>query len=107
MHRPYDFDLAATCRGIAEEVDRLREPLEVRALCRPDGLGVLRLTLGDRLTVAEPTADGRVEVRISGQTAYSIAGELAGLVEWLEITGPADVRDHLATIGRSLVTRYA
>ncbi|MFC6094183.1 helix-turn-helix transcriptional regulator [Saccharothrix lopnurensis] len=106
VRRPDDFDLAESWREIADEVDRRRTPLEVRATCAPDGTARLRMVLGDRLEIGGPTTDGRVEVVIRGYNEYALAGELAGLVEWLEVTGPAGVRDHLASIGSALVERY-
>ena len=53
-----------------------------------------------------PVIDGRIEVVIRGYNEYSLAGELAGLVEWLEVTGPPGVRDHLTLIGKALIDRY-
>ena len=106
VHRPEDFDLAASWREIADEVDRRRTPLEIQATCTPDGMARLRMVLGDRLEVGGATTDGRIEVVIRGYNEYALAGELAGLVEWLEVTGPPGVRDHLASIGNALVERY-
>ncbi|MFF4991440.1 helix-turn-helix transcriptional regulator [Streptosporangium saharense] len=106
VHRPEDFDLAESWREIADEVDRKRTPLEIRAVCVPHGIGLLRIAFGGRLEVGGPTPDGRVEVAIRGQDEHMIAGELAGLVEWIEVTGPPEVRDHLASIGNALVERY-
>jgi predicted DNA-binding transcriptional regulator YafY len=106
VHRPDDFDLAASWREIADEVDRRRTPLEILATCTPDGIARLRMVLGDRLEVGGATTDGRIEVVIRGYNEYALAGELAGLVEWLEVTGPTGVRDHLASIGNALVERY-
>lgn len=106
VHRPDDFDLAASWREIADEVDRRRTPLEIQATCTPDGIARLRMVLGDRLEVGGATTDGRIEVVIRGYNEYALAGELAGLVEWLEVTGPTGVRDHLASIGNALVERY-
>ncbi|MEO1061046.1 MAG: WYL domain-containing protein [Actinomycetota bacterium] len=104
--RPDDFDLAAAWSEIADEIDRRRNPLEVRASCAPDGVDMLRIMLGDRLEVGGATADGRVGVVIRGHSEFVLAGELAWLAEWLEVTSPRGVRDHLAAIGRSLVERY-
>ncbi|OPG09049.1 WYL domain-containing protein [Streptomyces sp. GKU 895] len=106
VNRPEDFDLAASWREITDEVDRRRTPLEIQAVCAPDGIGILRIGLGDRLEVGGTTTDGRVEVVIRGRDEYTLAGELAGLVEWLEVTGPPRVRHHLASIGDALVERY-
>jgi len=107
VHRPEDFDLAGSWREIANEVDRRREPLQIQAACTPDGLGKLRMILGDRLDVGGSMTDGRFEVMIRGYNEYALAGELAGLVEWLEVTGPPGVREHLASIGNALVERYS
>ncbi len=106
VHRPADFDLAASWREIADEIDRKRSPLEIQALCTPDWIGRLRMMLGGRLEVGGPTSDGRIEVVIRGYNEYALAGELAGLVEWLEVIGPPGVRDHLVSIGNALVERY-
>lgn len=106
VHRPEDFDLAASWREIADEVDRKRTPLEIQAACAPHGIGILRTALGGRLDVGGSTTDGRIEIVIRGRDEYTLAGELAGLVEWLEVTGPPGVRDHLASIGNALIQRY-
>lgn len=106
VHRPEDFDLAESWREIADEVDRKRTPLETQAVCAPDGIGLLRMVLGRRLEVGGPTSDGRIEVVIRGHNEYALAGELAGLVEWLDVTGPPGVREHLASIGSALIDQY-
>lgn len=107
VHRPEDFDLAESWREIADEIDRKRTPLEVQAVCAPHAIGILRIGFGDRLEVGGTTTDGRIDVVIRGHDDYTLAGELAGLVEWLEVTGPPGVRDHLASIGNALVERYS
>lgn len=106
VQRPQGFDLAESWREIADEVDRKRTPTEIQAVCAPDGLGMLRMVLGGRLEVGGSMPDGRIEVVIRGHSEYALAGQLAGLVEWLDVTGPQGVRDHLAAIGDALVARY-
>lgn len=106
VRRPEDFDLAESWREIADEVDRRRTPLEVEAVCAPDGMGLLRMLLGPRLDVGGSTTDGRIEVVIRGYNEYAVAGELAGFVEWLEVIGPRSVQDRLASIGEALAERY-
>ena len=107
VQRPEGFDLAKSWREIADEVDRKRTPLEAQAMCAPDGLGLLRIAFGARLEVGGSTPDGRIEVVVRGRDEYTLAGELAWLTEWLEVTGPQGVRDHLASIGGALVARYS
>jgi predicted DNA-binding transcriptional regulator YafY len=107
VRRPEGFDLAESWREIADEVDRKRTPLEAHALCAPDGIGLLRMILGGRLDVGGSAPDGRIEVVIRGHNSYALAGEIAGLIEWLEVTSPQEVRDHLASIGSALAARYA
>jgi predicted DNA-binding transcriptional regulator YafY len=38
VERPRDFDLARSWREIADEIDRRRTPLEIRALCAPTAM---------------------------------------------------------------------
>lgn len=106
VRRPDGFDLADSWREIADAVDRKRTPLEASAVCAPDGLGLLHVVLGDRLEVGGRTVDGRIEIVIRGRDEYTLAGELAWLADWLEVTGPQGVRNHLASIGSALVARY-
>ena len=106
VHRPDGFDLAESWREIADEVDRRRTPLEVNGHCAPDGIGLLRMVLSPRLDVGGATPDGRIEVVIRGPNEYALAGEIAGLVEWLTVTGPPAVLERLASIGEALVERY-
>jgi predicted DNA-binding transcriptional regulator YafY len=107
VRRPEKFDLAASWRNIADEADRRRTPVEVHASCAPEGLDFLRTAVGDNLEIGPAASDGRIAVVIHAPSEYGIAGHLAGLVEWLEITSPQGVRDHLAVIGSALTSRYA
>ncbi|MFD5827931.1 helix-turn-helix transcriptional regulator [Lentzea sp. NPDC060358] len=106
VRRPPGFDLARSWREIADEVDRRRTPLEVQAVCRAHEVSRLRMSVGDRLEVRGSTEDGRVAVVVRGYNAQALAGELAGMVDWIEVTGPPEVRAQLAAIGKVLAGRY-
>ncbi|MEM9514118.1 MAG: WYL domain-containing protein [Actinomycetota bacterium] len=106
VHKPADFDLAAAWREIADEIDRKRAPLEVRAVCRPDGVATMQMLFGTRLQVGGPNDDGAIEVVIRGFDEVSIANELAGLVSVVDVTSPDAVRARLAGVGRALAERY-
>jgi predicted DNA-binding transcriptional regulator YafY len=107
VHLPKDFDLAESWREISDDVDRRRTPsIEIHATCAPDGIDLLRIAVGDNLETGGATTDGRIAVVIRGPSEYGLAGHLAGLVEWLDITSPQGVQDHLAAIGNALTERY-
>ncbi|MGB3684209.1 MAG: WYL domain-containing protein [Ornithinimicrobium sp.] len=100
-HRPQDFDLTESWHKIADNIDRIRTPIEIDATCAPDGINLLRVAMGDSLEIRGTTTEGRFIVAMHGHSEYGLAGHLAGLVEWLEITRPQGVRDHLADIGKA------
>ncbi|GAA3597217.1 WYL domain-containing protein [Klugiella xanthotipulae] len=107
VQRPLDFDLAEAWHQIADTIDRRRAPVEVHATCAPEGIGFLRTAVGRDLEVGNADADGRIPVVIHGHSEYGLAGHISGLVEWLDVTGPHGVRNHLATIGTALAERYS
>ncbi len=106
VHRAETFDLATTWRGLADEAERRRTTVEVHALCAPSGLSFLQAAVGTTLGVEPAASDGRIPVSFHSPSEYGIAGHLAGLVEWLEITSPPSVRGRLARIGAALSRRY-
>ena len=105
--RADDFDLARSWREIKDHTERYRPPIEVHAVCAPEGLSFLRTALNDKLQIGAALSDGRIPVIFHAPSEYGIAGHLAGLVEWLEISSPQSVRMHLAAIGVALSERYA
>lgn len=104
--RPERFDLPRRWREITDGAERRGAPVVVQATCALGGLEYLRSALGDNLSVGTTSADGRVAVTLRGPSEYGLAGHLAGLVEWLEISSPQSIRDHLAGIGAALAERY-
>jgi predicted DNA-binding transcriptional regulator YafY len=105
--RPQDFDLEQAWERIVATVDDLRSPVRVEASVRRELLGVLHWVFGRQLEVGAAGCDGRVEVSIGGQRIESVAAQLAGFGESVEVTAPAAAREHLARIGDELRAMYA
>ena len=104
--KPPGFDLDAVWRDIADEVERRRAPLHVRARATPEVLEVLRWLLGTRISIGTTEPDGRVAIEVRGHDVAAIAGELAGFGSAVEVLEPAEVRERLARIGRELAGTY-
>ncbi|HXA32072.1 MAG TPA: WYL domain-containing protein, partial [Acidimicrobiales bacterium] len=109
VERPDGFDLADTWKSVVDEVDQRRsagqlDPVVARA--DPDLIPLLRMVVGNRLTIGDVAPDGRVEVEVGGGSVESIAGELAGLGSRIEVLEPQAVRDRLALLGEELSRCY-
>ena len=89
VERPADFDLAEAWRMITDEVDQKRAPVVAHAVADPAIVGWLRMGLGTRLRIGPTAADGRVELELRGHMVESLAGELAGYGQRIEIARPA------------------
>ena len=70
----------------------------------PDRGGNLGELVGS--TYSQAMAKALETVRLGGAFPATLAGELAWMVEWLDVVGPPAVREHLASIGEGLVERY-
>jgi predicted DNA-binding transcriptional regulator YafY len=107
--RPDGFDLAEAWARIMGDVDELRLGIRARVLVDADVVGIVRMMFGTRLQLgaaADGDATGRVQVEIRGHTEHSLAGEIAGLGDRVEVLGPPELRARLAAIGDELVARY-
>jgi len=104
--RPEGFDLAEAWRLISDEVDRRRTPVVAHGLMRSDVVWILRSMLGNRVRIGPPGLDGRVEVELRGHSTRSLAAEVAGLGDMLEVIAPPEVREHLAAIGAEIAGLY-
>jgi predicted DNA-binding transcriptional regulator YafY len=91
----------------AEVAEERRAPVVAQARARPEAIWVCRTVFGNRVRIGPTTPDGRVEVELRGQTARSLAGEVAGLGAMVEILGPPEVRRHLADVAAELAELYA
>jgi predicted DNA-binding transcriptional regulator YafY len=109
VERPEGFDLAEAWKSVVDEVDQRRsagQPDPVVARADPDLVPLLRMVVGNRLTVGDVTPDGRVEVEVVGNSVESTAGELAGFGARIEVLEPRAVRDRLALLGAELSRCY-
>lgn len=106
VQRPDDFDLTSAWRTITDEVDRMRAPVEAWGTATPAAIGILRFTVGTRLHIGPPGADGRVQVAVRGNSEQALAGELAGFGAMFEVLGPPEVRAELARVGEELRRLY-
>lgn len=104
--RPEGFDLAQAWKLITDHVNERRTPLRARAMVAPESVQLCRMVLRNRLRVGGAAADGRVEVELRGHSIESLAAEVAGLGALVEVIGPAELRDRLATIAAELSTLY-
>jgi predicted DNA-binding transcriptional regulator YafY len=104
--RPEGFELADAWQMITTELEHVRLPIVVRALIDQRVVSLVRYSLGSRLRIAMAIEDGRVEVEIRSHNEYSIAGELAGFGNLVEVLEPQSVRDRLAEIAGELVALY-
>ena len=109
VERPPDFDLAATWRDVVATIEERRT--SVRAVVRVAPLAIpgLRAQFGTGFTLGDGAvlADGRVEVEIGAAYPTTIAEQLAGWGDHVEVVSPPEVRALLARIGSQLVARYA
>jgi predicted DNA-binding transcriptional regulator YafY len=107
VERPPDFDLAATWREVVATIEERRT--SVRAVVHVAAMAVpgLRAQFGTGFTRHDDLPDGRVEVELGAQYPNSIAEQLAGWGDRIEVVSPPEVRELLAAIGQQLVTRYA
>ena len=104
--RPPGFDLAEAWALITGQVEQLRAPLRARALVEADAVPWLRMTLGNRLQIGPSAPDGRVEVELRGHHVRSLAAEVAGFGDRLDVLDPPEVRAELHRLGTQLATRY-
>ncbi|MEP7202601.1 MAG: YafY family protein [Ilumatobacteraceae bacterium] len=106
MVRPDGFELADAWQMITTELEHVRLPIVVRALIHQHAVSLVRYSLGSRLRIAMAIDDGRVEVEIRSHTEYSIAAELAGFGNLVEVIEPQSVRDRLAALAAELAALY-
>lgn len=104
--RPEGFELADAWQMITTELEHVRLPIVVRALVDQQAVSLVRYSLGSRLRIAMAVDDGRVEVEIRSHNEHSIARELAGFGNLVEVVEPQSLRDRLAALAGELAALY-
>ncbi len=105
--RPDGFDLAAAWRSIVTSVDAQRAPVRVHVRADARTVDVLGWMFGGRVDVGAVGDDGRTDVELRAQSEEMVARQLAGFADGIDVVAPANVRRHLADIGRGLVRANA
>ena len=104
--RPEGFDLAAAWEESSAAVEARRGAARVRGLVDPSVLTLLRVRLGNRLTVGVTDPDGRVEVEVAGPAVEMLVSELAGYGARLRVLDPPEARNLLAGVAAELRGLY-
>lgn len=104
--RPDDFDLREQWARVVEEMEQRRSLVSATVLIDARYLSVLRSHFGRHCEVIGER-DGRVEAKVAAHWVRSIAEQLAGWGDLVEVVEPEPVRAELARIGRELTARYA
>ena len=104
--RPEGFDLAEAWDEVVATMDERRTPYRTFVRVVPMAVPWLRGMLGNRFRPGEPAEDGRIEAEVAGWSPESVASDLLGFGDYVEVVGPQEVRDHLARLGADLVARY-
>ncbi len=105
--RPDDFQLAQVWQEIVAEMEQRRSLIQATVLIEGRFVYVLQSHYGRHCEVLDAMEDGRVRVRVASHMARSIAEQLAGWGQAVEVLEPEEVRDELARIGAELVRSYA
>jgi predicted DNA-binding transcriptional regulator YafY len=104
--RPDDFQLAQAWQEVVAEMEQRRFLVQATVLIEGRFVPVLQSHYGRHCEVLGTWDDGRVRVRVGSHIARSIAEQLAGWGNAVEVLEPEEVRSELARIGAELVQRY-
>jgi predicted DNA-binding transcriptional regulator YafY len=104
--RPEGFELAQAWRLISDEIEQRRTPLRAVALASAEIAGVLPWIFGNRVRIGPAGDDGRVEIELRGHHLDSLAHDVAGFGNEVEVVEPDELRQRLRDVGHALVATY-
>jgi predicted DNA-binding transcriptional regulator YafY len=112
FERPAAFDLAGYWSDSAEAFEREVPRIEVSVRVRPDRLDQLRTAVGHATldaaeALAEPDPEGWLRLRLRLDWPDEAPSVLLRAGRWVEVLGPPEVRDRVASTARAIAERYA
>ncbi|MET0187882.1 MAG: YafY family protein [Pseudonocardia sediminis] len=106
-HRPEGFDLSVEWERVVDAMEQRRSPLSATVLIAARLAPILRDRFGRHSEEIGIDDDGRARIRVAAPTPLSIAQDLAGWGDAVEVVEPESVKAELARLGAELVARYA
>jgi predicted DNA-binding transcriptional regulator YafY len=104
--RPVDFDLSESWQRVVDDIEQRRSLVSAVVELPGRRLPVLQDLFGRHCERLPALAGDRVRVRVAAHTVRSVAEQLAGWGDEVEVLDPEPVRRELARIGAELVLAY-
>ena len=105
--RPVDFELEAAWDDVVDAMEDRRSRTWATVLVDARYLPVMRDRFGRHCHTEDLLDDGRARVRVGAPIPLDLARNLAGWGGLVDVEGPPEVRELLASIGAELTERYA
>ena len=104
---PPGFDLSTVWQQVVDEMEQRRSVVSATVVKRDHLVRVLHAQFGRHCEIEASLPDARVRVRVAAHLPRSVAEQLAGLGDLVEVERPESVRREIARIGAELVDRCA
>lgn len=104
--RPADFELEAAWDDVVDAMEDRRARTWATVLVDARYLPVMRDRFGRHCHTEDLLDDGRARVRVGAPIPLDLARNLAGWGGLVDVEGPPEVRELLASIGAELTERY-
>lgn len=105
--RPADFELADAWQEVVDQMEERRSLVQATVLIDARNVRVLQTQYGRHCEVLGTEDDGRARVRVAAHMVRSLAENLAGWGNGVEVVEPESVRAELARIGAELTQKYS
>lgn len=107
FERPDDFELADAWQQVVDQMEQRRSMVSATVVIEAKHVRILQDHFGRHCEVLGQEDDGRVRVRVAAHMPRSIAEQLAGWGNSVDVLEPESVRAELARIGAELVEKYS